>query len=123
MGMGSAKERASFDTTVDEAFVENELVPTAVQVFPPLERAGIARMWAGLYEMTPDRHPIIGPASDPAGLYLACGFSGHGFQHAPIVGKLLAEMILEGEARSVDVSGLSLERFARGDLVREGHVV
>jgi len=123
MGMGSAKERASFDTTVDEEFVENELVPTAVQVFPPLERAGIARMWAGLYEMTPDRHPIIGPAGDPAGLYLACGFSGHGFQHAPIVGKLLAEMILEGEARSVDVSGLSLERFARGDLVREGHVV
>jgi len=73
--------------------------------------------------MTPDRHPIIGPAADPAGLYLACGFSGHGFQQAPIVGKLLAEMIVEGEARSVDVSGLSLERFARGDLVREGHVV
>jgi sarcosine oxidase subunit beta len=123
MGMGSPKERASFDTTVDEALVADELVPTAVRVFPPLGRAGIARMWAGLYEMTPDRHPIIGRASDPAGLYLACGFSGHGFQHAPIVGKLLAEMILEGEARSVDVSGLSLERFARGNLVREGHVV
>jgi len=123
MGMGSPKERASFDTMVDEALVADELVPTAVRVFPPLGRAGIARMWAGLYEMTPDRYPIIGRASDPAGLYLACGFSGHGFQHAPIVGKLLAEMILEGEARSVDVSGLSLERFARGDLVREGHVV
>ena len=123
MGMGSPKERASFDTMVDEALVADELVPTAVRVFPPLERAGVARMWAGLYEMTPDRHPIIGRAADPAGLYLACGFSGHGFQHAPIVGKLLAEMILEGEARSVDVSGLSLERFARGDLVREGHVV
>jgi sarcosine oxidase subunit beta len=123
MGMGSPNERASFDTTVDEALVADELVPTAVRIFPPLERAGIARMWAGLYEMTPDRHPIIGRAADPAGLYLACGFSGHGFQHAPIVGKLLAEMILEGEARSVDVSGLSLERFARGDLVPEGHVV
>jgi sarcosine oxidase subunit beta len=57
------------------------------------------------------------------GLYLACGFSGHGFQHAPIVGKLLAEMIVDGEARTVDVSGLSLERFERGDLVREAHVV
>jgi sarcosine oxidase subunit beta len=123
MGMGSPSERASFETTVDEALVANELVPTAVRVFPPLERAGIARMWAGLYEMTPDRHPIIGPVPDPAGLYLACGFSGHGFQHAPIVGKLLAEMIMEGEARSVDVSRLSLERFARGDLAREGHVV
>ncbi len=123
MGMGSPSERASFDTTVDEALVANELIPTAVRVFPPLERAGVARMWAGLYEMTPDRHPIIGPVRDLAGLYLACGFSGHGFQHAPIVGKLLSEMIVEGEARSVDVSGLSLDRFAKGQLVREAHVV
>jgi glycine/D-amino acid oxidase-like deaminating enzyme len=123
MGMGSPNERASFDTTVDEAMVENELVPTAVRVFPPLERAGIARMWAGLYEMTPDRHPIVGTVADCTGLFLACGFSGHGFQHAPIVGKLLAEMIVEGQARSVDVSTLSLDRFGRGDLAREGHVV
>lgn len=123
MGMGSPNERASFDTTVDETAVANELIPTAIRVFPPLERAGIARTWAGLYEMTPDRHPIIGPVTGSTGLYLACGFSGHGFQHASIVGKLLAEMILEGEARTVDVSGLSLERFERGDLVREAHVV
>jgi glycine/D-amino acid oxidase-like deaminating enzyme len=123
MGMGSPKERSSFDTTVDEAFVANELVPTAVRVFPPVERAGIVRMWAGLYEMTPDRHPIIGPVPDRDGLYLACGFSGHGFQHAPIVGRLLAEMIVQGEATSVDVSALSLERFTRGELVREAHVV
>jgi len=123
MGMGSGTERASFDTTVDEAMVANELVPTAIRVFPPLERAGIARTWAGLYEMTPDRHPIIGPVTGSTGLYLACGFSGHGFQHAPIVGKLLAEMIVEGQARSVDVDALSLDRFARDDLVRESHVV
>jgi sarcosine oxidase, subunit beta len=123
MGMGSPHERTSFDTTVDETAVANELIPTTIRVFPPLERAGIARMWAGLYEMTPDRHPIIGPVTGSTGLYLACGFSGHGFQHAPIVGKLLAEMIVEGDARTVDVSGLSLERFERGDLVREAHVV
>jgi sarcosine oxidase subunit beta len=123
MGMGSPNERSSFDTTVDESLVANELVPTAIRVFPPLEQAGIARTWAGLYEMTPDRHPIIGPVPDAVGLYLACGFSGHGFQHAPIAGKLMAEMIVEGEARTVDVSGLSLERFERGELVREGHVV
>jgi sarcosine oxidase subunit beta len=123
MGMGSPHERASFDTTVDETVVANELIPTAIRVFPPLERAGIARVWAGLYEMTPDRHPIIGPVMGSTGLYLACGFSGHGFQHAPIVGKLLAEMVVEGEARTVDVSRLSLERFGRGDLAREAHVV
>jgi hypothetical protein len=123
MGMGSPRERPSFDTSVDEAFVSGELLPTAVRVFPPLEQAGVASMWAGLYEMTPDRHPILGPVADPQGLYLANGFSGHGFQHAPIVGKLLAEMIVEGAARTVDVSALSLERFARGELVTEAHVV
>jgi len=62
-------------------------VPTGSRVHRPLERAGIAGTWAGLYEMTPDRHPIIGPVTGSMGLYLACGFSGHGFQHAPIVGK------------------------------------
>jgi sarcosine oxidase, subunit beta len=123
MGMGSPTERASFDTSVDEAFVAEEILPTAVRVFPPLEQAGITRTWCGLYEMTPDRHPILGPVGDPAGLFLACGFSGHGFQHAPVVGKLLAEMIVEGAARSVEVSSLALDRFARGDLVREAHVV
>jgi glycine/D-amino acid oxidase-like deaminating enzyme len=123
MGMGSARERPSFDTSVDESFVADELLPTAIRVFPPLERAGIARTWCGLYEMTPDRHPILGAVDRPAGLFLACGFSGHGFQHAPVVGKLLAEMIVDGEARSVDVSALALDRFARGELVREAHVV
>jgi sarcosine oxidase subunit beta len=57
------------------------------------------------------------------GLLLANGFSGHGFQHAPVVGKLLAELVVEGAARTVDVSGLGLERFASGDLAPEGHVV
>lgn len=122
MGMGSPNERASFDLTPDEAFVAGELVPTAVRVFPPLEEAPIEHSWVGLYEMTPDRHPIIGP-SPVEGLYLANGFSGHGFQHAPVVGKLLAELIVEGSASTVDVSGLGLDRFERGELVREGHVV
>jgi sarcosine oxidase subunit beta len=102
--------------------VAEELLPVAVEVFPPLGAAGIAGSWAGLYEMTPDRHPIIGPAPVD-GLWLANGFSGHGFQHAPVVGKLLAEMIVGGAARTVDVSSLGLERFARGDLVVEAHVV
>ena len=123
MGMGSPNERPSFDTTPDEAFVAGELLPTAVRVFPPIEEASIEHSWVGLYEMTPDRHPIIGEAPGVAGFYLANGFSGHGFQHAPIVGKLLAELIVDGEATTVDISGLGLERFASGELVREGHVV
>lgn len=123
MGMGSADERSSFDTAPDARFIAERLLPTAVRVFPPLEDAGLERTWAGLYEMTPDRHPIIGPAPGVEGFYLAIGFSGHGFQHAPVVGVLIAEMVIEGSARIVDVSGLGLERFASGDLIREEHVV
>ncbi|HSJ50907.1 MAG TPA: FAD-binding oxidoreductase [Actinomycetota bacterium] len=123
MGMGSPGEGASFDTRPDERFMAEELLPTAVRVFPALEEASVEHSWVGLYEMTPDRHPILGEAPGMRGFYLANGFSGHGFQHAPVVGKLLAEMIVEGEARTVDVSSLGLERFESGELVTEGHVV
>ena len=121
-GMGGRDERPSFSTSVDHRFIEEELLPTAIRVFPPIEQAGLAQMWAGLYEMTPDRHPIIGE-SPVRGLFLANGFSGHGFQHAPVVGKLIAELIVEGKARTVDISSLGLDRFERGDLVVEGRVV
>lgn len=123
MGMGSPNELPAFDTTPDEAFVADELLPTAVRVFPPIEEASVEHSWVGLYEMTPDRHPIIGEAPGVEGLYLANGFSGHGFQHAPVVGKLLAELVVEGRTTTVDISGLGLERFAAGKLARERHVV
>ena len=122
MGIGGVDERASFSVDVDGRFVEEELLPVAMQVFPPLGAAGIRSSWAGLYEMTPDRHPILG-AAPVDGLWLANGFSGHGFQHAPVVGKLLAEMIVFGGARTVDVSSLALDRFERGALATESHVV
>jgi sarcosine oxidase subunit beta len=73
--------------------------------------------------MTPDRHPILGPVNGIAGLYLAAGFSGHGFQHAPIVGKLVAEQIVDGQATTVDISGLRLDRFDAREAVSERHVV
>jgi sarcosine oxidase subunit beta len=123
MGMGGTNERPSFDTAPDPAFVADELLPTAVRVFPALEEATVEHSWVGLYEMTPDRLPIVGEAPGVRGLYLANGFSGHGFQHAPIVGKLLAELIVGGQARTVDISGLGLERFSSGGLVPEGYVV
>ena len=123
MGMGGTREQASFDTTTNESFIAEELLPTAVRVFPPLEAASVEHSWVGLYEMTPDRHPIIGEAPGVSGFYLANGFSGHGFQHAPVVGKLIAELIVQGAATTVDITGLGLDRFERGDLVREGHVV
>jgi sarcosine oxidase subunit beta len=123
MGMGSPHEQPSFETVVDERFVAEELLPTAIRVLPPLEEAGVRSSWVGLYEMTPDRHPILGEAPGVKGLFLATGFSGHGFQHAPVVGKLLAEMILEGEAKTVDVSSLGLERFDQAGVKIETHVI
>lgn len=123
MGMGDPAERPSFDCTPDAAFIEGPLLETALRVFPPIERAGIARTWAGLYEMTPDRHPIVGPAPGIEGFLLANGFSGHGFQHAPIVGRLLAELVVDGRATTVDITALSAERFASGTVEIEGHVV
>jgi sarcosine oxidase subunit beta len=123
MGMGGGRdERSSFSTEVDRVFIEEELVPTAVRIFPPLERAGLASSWAGLYEMTPDRHPIIG-TTPVEGFLVAAGFSGHGFQHAPIVGKLLAELVVEGAARTVRIDELALERFAAGTPQAERNVV
>ena len=123
MGMGSPNEQPSFETVVDERFISEELLPTAVKVFPPLAEAGVTSSWAGLYEMTPDRHPVLGEAPGVPGLFLATGFSGHGFQHAPVVGKILAEMNVDGEAKAVDVSSLRLERFHRAGVTVETHVI
>ena len=122
MGMGNPNERPTFDLTPDDAFVAGALLPTAVGVYPALELAAIEHSWVGLYEMTPDRHPIVG-ASSVEGFYLATGFSGHGFQHAPVIGKVLSELVVDGTASTVDIAALSLDRFDRGQLVREGHVV
>lgn len=114
-------DEPTFDVGVDHAWIDDVLVPRAAAVFPPVLKAGIRASWAGLYEMTPDRHPVIGPAI--AGLWIAAGFSGHGFQQGPVVGKILAEMIVDGASRTVDVSAVRLERFAERDLIVEGLVV
>ena len=79
--------------------------------YPPAAGATVERSWAGLYDMTPDAHPIVGPVAD--GVYAACGFSGHGFMQSPAVGRALAEQIL-GREPSVDLSPYALERFELG---------
>ena len=113
---------ATFETAVDDRWIAEELVPQAVRVLPAIEDAGLARSWVGLYEMTPDHHAILGPVDGLDGLHLANGFSGHGFQHAPIIGKIISELVT-GAPPTVDVSSLRLERFARGELIGESHVV
>jgi len=72
------------------------------------------RSWAGLYEMSPDKHALLGPAPGCDNLFLCNGSSGHGVMHAPALGQLLAEIIVHGAARSLDVRPLRPTRFAEG---------
>lgn len=94
----------------------------AIERMPLLEKAGVTSRVAGLYEVTPDAHPIFG-ATPVEGFYVVAGFSGHGFMHGAIAGKLMAEILLDGQAHSVDVSGLDLARFEEGRLIHEHNVV
>lgn len=119
-GMSNPDQAPGFDQNVDP---EWELVhmENGVARLPLLEQAGLASHWAGLYEVTPDAHPIFG-ATPVQGFYLVGGFSGHGFMHGPIAGKLMTEIMLDGAATSVDVSALTLGRFS-GDSLKEYNVV
>jgi sarcosine oxidase subunit beta len=120
-GMSRADEPPAFNQTVDEDWELAHLEAAAARL-PLMERVGITRRWAGLYEVTPDHHPIIGPARDVPGLFLNAGFSGHGFMHSPAAGLLLAEAIVDGRASTLDIAPLRLERFAEGDLLEESCV-
>lgn len=86
---------------------------------PILEHSRITRGWAGLYEISPDHHAILGSFPELKGFICANGFSGHGFQHSPATGLLVAELIVEGEARTLDIHPLRPQRFREEDLVFE----
>ncbi len=121
-GQSNPHETPGFDQSVDNAWTEQHLELAAWR-FPLLSQAGLLSQWAGLYEVTPDAHPVIDRLSEPAGFYLATGFSGHGFMHGPVTGLLIAELLLDGRAHSLDIHQLRFSRFAEGDLVREHNVV
>jgi sarcosine oxidase subunit beta len=109
---------APFETTVDPGWID-AIERTAHARVPVLRRATIDRpaCWAGLYEISPDKHAILGPAPDCPNLFFINGSSGHGVMHAPALGHLLAEIISDGEARTLDASPLRFERFAEGALL------
>lgn len=121
MGMSDESEPVSYNTNPDQDFML-KAIERAIHRMPILEKAQILRGWGGLYEITPDYHPILGQIPGVTGLYCAVGFSGHGFMHAPITGKLLAELIIDGKT-SIDISPLSLTRFAEGRSIRELNVI
>jgi sarcosine oxidase subunit beta len=118
LAMSDPEPRWTFATTVDESLYDDR-IERLVRRYPPAEGATIENAWAGLYDMTPDAHPIVGLVAE--GVYAACGFSGHGFMQSPAVGRALAELILRGES-SIDLSPYALERFEAGAVFPE-HLV
>ncbi len=115
LAMTDAEPRWGVNATVDESLFDDRRRRLGAR-YPPAATARIADAWAGLYDMTPDAHPIIGRVGES--VYAACGFSGHGFMQAPAVGRAVADEILDG-ASSFDLTPYALERFEAGAVFPE----
>jgi sarcosine oxidase subunit beta len=120
MGMTDKDEPPSFNTHVDWGFLE-KVVDQAVRRAPILEDVRILRGWGGLYAITPDDNPILGRVPEVEGFVVVAGFSGHGFQQGPAVGRLMADLILDGQT-DLDLGPFALGRFA-GRVVRAERAV
>ena len=97
-------------------FVERAIDRVCLRI-PEIENGGLHSAHGGYDGITPDQHPILG-AAGPDGYYLDCGYSGTGFKTSPASGRCMAELILDGVAKTVDISSLAPDRFAKGKLVR-----
>ncbi len=111
----------AFALPVDETFWPL-LQAHARRRCPTLANAQVARIWSGLYEMTPDEEPVLGK-TEVEGFLCACGFSGHGFMHAPMAAKLITELILDGTSTTLPIEQFSLERFRTGKLRKATRIV
>jgi sarcosine oxidase subunit beta len=120
IGMSNQNEKPGFDQNVDEEF-EMENFEAAMELCHCSNMPSRFH-WAGLYEVTPDAHPIFG-GSHVKGFTICAGFSGHGFMHGPVAGKLMTEYIVDGKFSTLDVSMLDLARFEEERLIKEYNVV
>jgi len=118
------EETPGYKTDFDASFIEKILTSAADRV-PVFEDLAVnpKRAWAGLYEMTPDHHPILGESPDVSGFFFANGFSGHGVMHAPATGRILSDLILTGKTDLIDASLLNFSRFAEGRMIHETAVL
>ena len=118
------EETTGYKTDFEPTFIEKILERAANRV-PCFENVAVnpKKAWAGLYEMTPDHHPILGAVPEVPGFYCANGFSGHGVMHAPATGKVLSDLVLRGETELIDASLLNLQRFAEGREIHETAVL
>lgn len=119
------EETPGYKTDFEPSFIE-KILNHAANRAPAFENLAVnpKRAWAGLYEMSPDHHAILGEAPGLPGFYLANGFSGHGVMHAPATGKILSDLVLDGKTSVVNnVSVLGFQRFAKGALLHETAVL
>jgi sarcosine oxidase subunit beta len=124
LAWNDVEERSSFNTNFEPSFLEKILTRAADRV-PCFEDVPVnpKKAWAGLYEMTPDHHPVFGQDPSVRGLYYACGFSGHGVMHAPSTGKITADVLTKGKTDLIDASLFNISRFAEGKLIHETAVL
>ncbi len=124
MAWNDPEETPGYKMDFEPTFIEKILERAANRV-PCFERVAVnpKKAWAGLYEMTPDHHPILGAVPEIPGFYCANGFSGHGVMHAPATGKILADIVLTGDTDLIDASLLNLQRFAEGREIHETAVL
>src|SRR5437773_1327584 len=115
----------SYDEVVDadhynEGVDPDEIVRNAELIarrFPVMEHGLAMGGYSGLYDATPDHHPVLGPIPEYAGLYADFGWSGHGFKHSPFIGDILSDVVLHGKAKDYDLTPFRWSRFREGDLV------
>ena len=88
---------------------------------PPMADSYFRGGWSGLFTITPDWHPILDRVPGIDGLYCAVGFSGHGFKLSPMIGLTMAELIVQGEASSIDINPLRFQRFKEEDLLNSSY--
>ena len=119
IGVGEDEEASpdTFNQGVDMPMVEATF-EKLVQRMPGMAQALFRGGWSGLFTTTPDWHPVLDKVEGIDGLYLAVGFSGHGFKLSPMIGVVMSELITQGRATSLDISEMSLDRFDEGRLMR-----
>jgi len=121
MGFGDPNEPVSYNINSSWQVLEM-MAGTVCKTLPALRNLRVMRQWAGLYDMTPDRSPVIDEAKGAKGLWTVAGFSGHGFMVAPRTAILLANKLCEQDDQ-LDIKLFSVDRYKTGELLIEPSVV
>jgi glycine/D-amino acid oxidase-like deaminating enzyme len=103
----------AMDENIDSAFIEHQGSQLARRM-PAFADSALTDSWIGPYDITPDWNPVLGPVGSVEGLYVAFGFSGHGFKLAPAIGQMLAQTVLN-KPPEIDLHPYRLDRFAAGE--------